>query len=71
MDWIDRQQEREERFRNVRAGQNPEPATSERPQKVVHEVTVIGVIKGIDGWYRCGFDEATKTIIPLEFIGKD
>ena len=33
-----------------------------------HEITVIGCIKGTDGWHMLGFDENTKTLVPLEKI---
>lgn len=32
----------------------------------LYPVTIIGCIRGVDGWYRAGFDEKTKTIKPLE-----
>ena len=65
MDWLDRQQEEEERFRNLHA-EEPAPYP---PPPVQHNVTIIGVIRSIGGWYKAGFDENTKTIIPLERIG--
>ena len=64
MDYLDRLEENEERFRAMRrreAQQTVEP-------KPMHDITIIGVIRGVDGWYRCGFDENTKTIVPVELI---
>jgi len=47
----------------------PEPdEPQERPAPAAHPITIIGCIKGINGWYRAGFDEDTKTIIPLERV---
>lgn len=66
MDWLDRLEEREERFRSVRR-QEPTRRIDE-PPKTTHSVTIIGVIRGADGWYRAGYDEQTKTIVPLEKI---
>jgi hypothetical protein len=63
MDWLDRQQDREERFRNLH---NEEPSPLPLPPPVQHNITIIGVIRGVDGWYRAGYDEQTKTIVPLE-----
>ena len=69
MDWLDRQQDREERLRNVH--RTPEPARHNEPPKTNHEITIIGCVRGVDGWYRAGFDEQTKTVVPMEFLGKD
>jgi len=33
-----------------------------------HPITIIGCIKTETGWYILGFDEETKTLIPLEKI---
>ena len=60
MDWLDRQQEEEERFRNLHA---EEPAPKPQPNRTQHNVTLIGVIRGVDGWYRSGYDESTRTIV--------
>ena len=66
MDWLDRLEEREERFRAVR---RPEPTRRfDEPPKTSHNITIIGVIRGVDGWYRAGYDEQTKTIVPMERI---
>lgn len=64
MDYLDCLEENEERFRAMRRRelrQTVEP-------KPTHDITIIGCIRGIDGWYRCGFDENTKTIVPVELI---
>lgn len=31
-----------------------------------YPVTIIGCIRGVDGWYRAGFDTRKQTILPLE-----
>lgn len=64
MDYLDRLEENEERFRAMR---RREPRQTAEP-KPTHDITIIGVIRGVDGWYRCGFDENTKTIVPVELI---
>ena len=33
-----------------------------------YPVTIIGCVRGIDGWYRAGFDHSKQTIIPMERI---
>ena len=64
MDFLDRLEENEERYRSMR---RREPNRTVEP-KPTRNITIIGVIRGVDGWYRCGFDENTKTIVPLELI---
>ena len=61
MDWLDRLMAQDEEFAEgtLAVVQVPD-------KKAQHKVTVIGCIKGVDGWYRAGYDEDTKTIIPLE-----
>ena len=64
MDYLDRLEENEERYRAMR---RREPNRTAEP-KPMHDITIIGVIRGMDGWYRCGFDENMKTIVPLEMV---
>ena len=33
-----------------------------------YPVTIIGCIRGMDGWYLAGYDKRSKTIKPLEKI---
>jgi hypothetical protein len=47
----------------------PESKPESKPEPK-HNITIIGVIRGVDGWYRAGFDENTKTIVPLELLEK-
>lgn len=72
MDILDRYQEEIERRQALHAkGRTLEASTATRAddeQKVQHQITVIGCIRGVDGWYRCGFDEERKQIVPLEQI---
>lgn len=67
MDFLDRLQAREERLRNLHTVEAP---AKPQPNPSAHTITVIGCIKGVDGWYRAGYDENTKTIIPMEMIEK-
>ena len=64
MDYLDRLEENEERFRAMR---RHEPRQIAEP-KPTHNITIIGVIRCADGWYRCGFDENMKTLVPVECI---
>lgn len=58
MDWLDRIEANEERFRAVR---RPEPSRRiDEPPKTTHNITIIGCIRGVDGWYRAGFDLKLK-----------
>ena len=75
MDILDRYQEEIERRQALHAKDRTleaSPATrADEEQKVRHQITIIGCIRGIDGWYRCGFDEERKAIVPLELIEQD
>ena len=77
MDILDRYQEEIERRRERQAKGKPltaavrSAALADDEKKVRHQITVIGCIRGVDGWYRCGFDEERKTIVPLELIEQD
>ena len=33
-----------------------------------YPVTIIGCIRGVDGWYLAGYDKRKKTIVPLEMV---
>ena len=33
-----------------------------------YPVTIIGCIRGVDGWYLAGFDQRKRTIIPMQMI---
>lgn len=74
MDILDRYQEEIERRQALHAKGKPltaavrSAALADREQKVRHQITIIGCIRGVDGWYRCGFDEERKQIVPLEQI---
>lgn len=76
MDILDRYQEEIER-RERQAKGKPltaavrSAARADDEKKVRHQVTIIGCIRGVDGWYRCGFDEARKAIVPLEKLEQD
>lgn len=64
MDWLDRLNEQNDEF-----AEGTLFVTQVPDKKNPHNVTVFGCIKGIDGWYRAGYDENTKSIIPLEKLG--
>ena len=34
-----------------------------------YPVTIIGCIRGVDGWYLAGYDHRTETITPIRRIG--
>ena len=69
MDYLERYQaEQEERQAAIARQRAPRaddgPHTDMRSED--YPVTIIGCIRGRDGWYRAGFDEKTKTIKPIE-----
>lgn len=69
MDILDRYQEELERRRALHEKSGPRQASqADEAQKARHQITLIGCIRGVDGWYRCGFDEERKAIVPLEQI---
>ena len=64
MDKLDRYQEELERRHAFFAKPEPEaPRSDILPAD--YPVTIIGCVRGIDGWYRAGFDHNKQTIIPL------
>lgn len=36
--------------------------------KELYPITVIGCIRGFDGWYQAGYDHRKETIVPLDRI---
>ena len=30
-----------------------------------YPVTIIGCVRGVDGWYTCGYDQRSRSIVPL------
>lgn len=69
MDDLDRIQAAEDAQREREEARRSRPnfarVNSEPPK---HNITIFGCIKTESGWYRLGFDEATKTMIPLEKV---
>lgn len=71
MDYLERYQAEQEERRAFLATRHATraddgPHTDMRAED--YPVTIIGRIRGVDGWYRTGFDEKTKTIKPLTRI---
>lgn len=74
MDYLERYQAEQEAVQALhersphatRADEETRPRTDMRAED--YPVTVIGCVRGIDGWYRAGYDERTKTIKPMERI---
>ena len=69
MDYLERYEAEQEERRAFLARQRAAraddgPHTDMRAED--YPVTIIGCIRGIDGWYRAGYDERTKTIKPIE-----
>lgn len=69
MDYLDKLQAAEDEAREreeAKETHRKTAAVAEEPPK--HSITIIGCIKTETGWYRLGFDEATKTLVPLEKV---
>ena len=71
MDYLDKLQaaedearEREESRQRLDCGS----AVLRDGTETAHSITIFGCIKTETGWYRLGFDEATKTLVPLEKV---
>lgn len=56
--------QREEALQAARMKREERPKTDMRAED--YPVTIIGCIRGVDGWYRAGFDKKTKNMKPLE-----
>lgn len=73
MDKLDRYQEELERRTAIASTAAVRSAALADEKKIDmpetdYPVTIIGCIRGVDGWYRAGYDSKTKTIKPLERI---
>lgn len=67
MDALDRlEAEHEKKLAYFAPAAPPKPRTD--MPLAAYPVTLIGCIRGADGWYHAGFDERKKTIIPLNHI---
>ena len=73
MDDLDRVQQAEEEMRELEEARQSRDCGSaalcdgtEKTPK--HSITIIGCIKTETGWYRLGFDEETRRMIPLETV---
>ena len=69
MDKLDRYQEELERRHAFFAKPEPEAPRSDI-RAADYPVTIIGCVRGIDGWYRAGFDHAKNAVMPMERIEK-
>ena len=58
--------QREETLRAARAKREERPRTD--MPAADYPVTIIGCIRGRDGWYRAGFDERSQTIKPVQAL---
>lgn len=68
MDAIEKLEAEEERRAAVFAKPAPEAPRSDI-RATDYPVTIIGCIRGMDGWYQAGYDHRTKTITPIRRIG--
>ena len=77
MDALDRYQAELERRREAqalhcgsphapRADEKTRPLSDIRPEE--WPVTIIGCIRGVDGWYQAGYDARKRTVVPIKQI---
>ena len=62
----DEARERSEARKSLDCGSAMLRDGTEKPPK--HNITIFGCIKTETGWYRLGFDEETRSMIPLEKV---
>ena len=72
MDYLEKYEAEQEARREFLDRQAMPQQADQRPRTDMPEtdypVTIIGCIRGVDGWYLAGYDNRTKTIKPLEKI---
>ena len=76
MDYLEKyeaeQEARREAIASTAAVGSAALADRDKPRTDMPEtdypVTIIGCIRGVDGWYQAGYDKRSKTIKPLEKI---
>ena len=71
MDWLDKLQAYQDEARqSLDCGSAVLRDGTEKTRSDVpfYPITIIGCIRGVDGWYQAGFDEMKKTIIPMKMI---
>lgn len=72
MDYLEKYEAEQEARREFLDRQTMPQQADQRPRTDMPEtdypVTVIGCIRGVDGWYLAGYHSKTKTIKPLERI---
>lgn len=79
MDYLEKfeaeQEERREAIASAAAARSASSAGDQRTRAEISEtdypVTIIGCIRGVDGWYLAGYDMRTKTIKPLRRMSGD
>ena len=70
MDQFEKLDQQEQRIREVYESRQVSKENIPM-QPTRHQITVFGCIKTKTGWYRLGFDETRKALVPLEFLGED
>lgn len=72
MDYLEKYEAEQEERREVLLRQTMPQQADQRPRtdmpEELYPVTIIGCIRGVDGWYLAGYHSKTKTIKPLERI---
>ena len=72
MDYLEKYEAEQEARREFLDRQAMPQQADQRPRtdmpEELYPVTIIGCIRGVDGWYLAGYHSKTKTIKPMERI---
>ena len=65
MDYLEKHYAELEAKRAFLAAREPEQKPRTDMPNSLYPVTIIGCIRGVDGWYQAGYDERKHAIVPL------
>ncbi len=72
MDYLKKYEAEQEARRDFLVRQAMPQQADQRPRTDMpmdlYPVTIIGCIRGVDGWYLAGYHSKTKTVKPLDRI---
>ena len=72
MDYLEKYEAEQEARREFLDRQAMPQQADQKPRTDMPEtdypVTIIGCIRGVDGWYLAGYDKRSKTIKPMQAL---
>lgn len=72
MDYLEKYEAEQEARREFLDRQAMPQQADQRPRtdmpEELYPVTIIGCIRGVDGWYLAGYDNRKKAIVPTKLI---